>query len=224
MSIPMTQAGITARPRRNLSKELEDALDVPLRRFSVGRDLPPLGVGHQPVHQLCYPPRMDIVVARHDQGRCPDTLEPLYRRPEGRIGAIEKSINCVPHDLGILLRRHGLKVLSKPRIVLDALGDKWRKAVIPVESGHHRLHPLGEGHVDAPVQLRRQVRVTDNATGEVRREDGPDPIRVTRGAPQGDGGTEGATTQESLVYAQDVHEPYDVLTDLVPGLYHYWTL
>src|SRR5882672_4176076 len=131
MSIPMTQAGITARPRRNLSKELEDALDVPLRRFSVGRDFPPLGVGHQPVHQLCYPPRVDIVVARHDQGRCPDTLEHLYRRPQGRIGAIEKSINRVPHDLGILLRRHDPKVLSKPRIVLDALGDKWRKAVIP---------------------------------------------------------------------------------------------
>src|SRR5713101_8156520 len=38
-----------AHPRLNLSKELEDAPDVLLRRVSVGRDLPPLGVGHKPV-------------------------------------------------------------------------------------------------------------------------------------------------------------------------------
>src|SRR4029453_4033028 len=101
---------------------------------------------------------------------------------------------------------------------------KLRQAVIPVKGGHHRLHPLGEGHIDAPVKLRRQVRVTDNATGEVGREDGPDPIRVTRGAPHRDGSTEGTTTQVRLVQAQDVHEPYNVLTDLVPGLHHYGTL
>src|SRR3989441_1319804 len=213
-----------ARPRLNLSKELEDALDILRRSFSVRRDLPPLAVGNKPVHQLCHPPRVYIVVSRHDQGRYPDTLEHLYRRPQGRIGAIEEGINRVPHDLGILLWWHGLEVFSKPRIVLDALRDKWRKAVIPVKGGHHCLHTLGEGQVEAPVELRRQVRVTDNATGKVGREDGPDPIRVSRGAPHGDGGTEGATTQESLVYAQGVHEPHDVLTYLVPGLHHHGAL
>ena len=156
-------------------------------------------------------------------------LEPVagagrHDHPQGRIGAIEEGINRVPHDLGILLRRHGLQVFSKPRIALDALRDKGSKAVIPVKGGHHRLHTLVEGYVQAPVELRRQVRVTDNATGDVGREDSPDAIRVTRGAPQGDGGTEGATTQVRLVQAQGVHEPHDILTDLVPGLHHHWAL
>ena len=75
------------------------------------------------------------------------------------------------------------------------------KAVIPVKGGHHRLHTLVEGYVYAPVELRRQVRVTDDATGEVGWEDGPDPIWVTRSTPYGDGSTKGATAQVRLVYA-----------------------
>src|SRR5712691_9547276 len=79
--------------RLNLSNELEDALDILRRRFSVRRDLPPLGVGNKSVHQLCHPPRVYIFGSRHDQDQCPDALEHLYRRPQGQTGAIEEGIN-----------------------------------------------------------------------------------------------------------------------------------
>ena len=54
MSLKRPHTTSLARLRLNLSKELEDALDVLLRRFSVGQDLSSLGIGHKPVRQLCY--------------------------------------------------------------------------------------------------------------------------------------------------------------------------
>jgi len=83
------------------------------------------------------------------------------------------SKNGVGEKLGRARINQSSRLFSELSIVLDALRDKWRKAVLPVKGGHHRLHPLVEGYVQAPVELRCQVRVINNATSDVGQEDGP---------------------------------------------------
>ena len=135
---------------------------------------------------------MDVVVARHYEGRCPHLLEPLFAHAKGQIRAIKEGIDRIPHHLGEVLRRHRFQHLPVHRVVLGALWRKRGKTVIGVERVYHRLDPLGHSHLGTLEKLHRQVGVADQATGDVGRKNGPHALRVAHRTPKGNGRAKGA--------------------------------
>src|SRR5262249_45715676 len=62
----------------DLGEKLQDPADVCVRLLGMRTDLGPVHVRNEPMHLLSHAARMDVVVARHDEGRCPHLLEPLF--------------------------------------------------------------------------------------------------------------------------------------------------
>ena len=57
--------------RLDLSEKLQDPINVLFRLLGMRPDLGPARIGNQTMHLLSHPTGVDVVVARHQQGRRP---------------------------------------------------------------------------------------------------------------------------------------------------------
>src|SRR5262245_17311113 len=84
-AVPLLSVGL------DLREKIQDPVNVFVRLLSMRTDLGPARVRNQTMHLLSHPTGVDVVVARHQQGRRPQPPEHFSLMPRVRYGPSKRA-------------------------------------------------------------------------------------------------------------------------------------